>query len=102
MEWVNREGNQRLETTRHVNTASSEAVPHFRSQAPGGSTLTAAEQTGRKAFLMEFDPAYCDVIVRRWEEFTGRRATRRTLAACVEHGTHARRTRQGQSLGSRK
>ncbi len=41
-----------------------------------GSTLIAAEQTGRKAFLMEIDPAYCDVIVQRWEQFTGRKATR--------------------------
>jgi DNA modification methylase len=39
-----------------------------------GSTLMAAEQTGRKAFLMEIDPAYCDVIVQRWETFTGRKA----------------------------
>ena len=36
-----------------------------------GSTLIAAEQTDRKAFLMEIDPLYCDVIVKRWEEFTG-------------------------------
>ncbi len=36
-----------------------------------GSTLIAAEQTGRHAYLMELDPLYCDVIVRRWEEFTG-------------------------------
>ena len=43
-----------------------------------GSTLIAAEQTGRKAFLMEIDPPYCDVIVKRWEEFTGREATRQT------------------------
>ncbi|MCL4743580.1 MAG: ParB N-terminal domain-containing protein [Phycisphaerales bacterium] len=41
-----------------------------------GSTLIAAEQTGRKAFLMEIDPAYCDVIVQRWEQFTGRKAER--------------------------
>jgi len=40
-----------------------------------GSTLIAAEKTGRKAFLMELDELYCDVIVRRWEEFTGRKAT---------------------------
>lgn len=43
-----------------------------------GSTLIAAEQMGRRACLMELDPPYCDVIVRRWEEFTGRKARRRT------------------------
>jgi len=36
-----------------------------------GSTLIACQQTGRKARLMELDPLYCDVIVKRWEEFTG-------------------------------
>jgi DNA modification methylase len=41
-----------------------------------GSTLIGAEQTGRKAFLMELDPLYCDVIVQRWEKFTGRKAER--------------------------
>jgi len=41
-----------------------------------GSTLIAAEQTGRRAFLMELDPLYCDVIVQRWEKFTGRKAER--------------------------
>jgi len=39
-----------------------------------GSTLIGAEQTGRKSFLMELDPPYCDVIVERWETLTGRRA----------------------------
>jgi len=43
-----------------------------------GSTLIAAEQTGRCAFLMELDPLYCDVIVQRWEKFTGRNAKRMT------------------------
>ncbi|GIK15666.1 MAG: hypothetical protein BroJett003_06300 [Planctomycetota bacterium] len=41
-----------------------------------GSTLIGAEQTGRRAFLMELDPLYCDVIVQRWEKFTGRKAER--------------------------
>lgn len=41
-----------------------------------GSTLIAAEQAGRRAFLMEIDPLYCDVIVQRWEQFTGRHAER--------------------------
>jgi DNA modification methylase len=41
-----------------------------------GSTLIAAEQAGRNAFLMELDPLYCDVIVERYEKFTGTKATR--------------------------
>lgn len=41
-----------------------------------GSTLMAAEQTGRHAFLMELDPPSCDVIVERCEKFTGRKAER--------------------------
>lgn len=39
-----------------------------------GSTLIACEKTGRKGFLMELDPKYCDVIVKRWENFTGKKA----------------------------
>jgi site-specific DNA-methyltransferase (adenine-specific) len=39
-----------------------------------GSTLMACEKIGRKARLMELDPKYCDVIVKRWEDFTGRKA----------------------------
>jgi DNA modification methylase len=41
-----------------------------------GSTLIAAEQAGRRAFLLELDPLYCDVAVRRYEQFTGRKAER--------------------------
>jgi DNA modification methylase len=41
-----------------------------------GSTLIGCEQTGRNCFVMEIDPAYCDVIVKRWEEFTGKTAKR--------------------------
>jgi DNA modification methylase len=40
-----------------------------------GSTLIAAEQADRRAFLMELDTLYCDVIVERWEKFTGGKAT---------------------------
>jgi site-specific DNA-methyltransferase (adenine-specific) len=39
-----------------------------------GSTLIAAEQTGRKARLIELDPKYCDVIVTRWQNLTGQTA----------------------------
>jgi DNA modification methylase len=41
-----------------------------------GSTLIAAEQAGRRAFLMELDPLYADVIVQRYERFTGQKAER--------------------------
>jgi len=39
-----------------------------------GSTLIAAEKTNRKCYGMELDPKYCDVIIQRWEEFTGNKA----------------------------
>ncbi len=52
-----------------------------------GSTLIAAEQTGRRAFLMELDPPYCDVIVERWEKFTGRKAERVSATVVVEAAT---------------
>jgi site-specific DNA-methyltransferase (adenine-specific) len=39
-----------------------------------GSTMIACEKVGRQSRLMELDPKYCDVIVKRWEDFTGRKA----------------------------
>lgn len=39
-----------------------------------GSTLIACEQLNRKCYCMELDPKYCDVIVKRWENFTGKKA----------------------------
>jgi DNA modification methylase len=39
-----------------------------------GSTLIACEKTGRQARLIEMEPKYVDVIVRRWQEFTGKTA----------------------------
>ena len=39
-----------------------------------GSTMIAAEKTGRHSRLMELDPKYCDVIIKRWEDFTGKKA----------------------------
>lgn len=41
-----------------------------------GSTMMACEQLGRRCLMMELDPVYCDVIVKRWEEFTGKKAER--------------------------
>jgi DNA modification methylase len=40
-----------------------------------GTTIIAAEQLHRRCFGLEISPAYCDVIVARWEKFTGRKAT---------------------------
>lgn len=39
-----------------------------------GSTLIAAEKHGIDAYIMEFDPKFCDVIIKRWQEFTGKTA----------------------------
>jgi DNA modification methylase len=39
-----------------------------------GTTMIACEQSGRKSRLMELDPHYCDVIIRRWQNFTGKKA----------------------------
>ncbi len=41
-----------------------------------GSTMITCEQLGRKALLVEQDPVFCDVIVKRWESFTGKKATK--------------------------
>ena len=45
--------------------------------AGGGSTLIAAEQSGRRCFSMESDPASCELIVMRWEQFTGKKAVKK-------------------------
>lgn len=45
--------------------------------AGSGTTIMACEQDGRRAFCMELDPKYWDVIIRRWEDFTGEKATLR-------------------------
>ena len=39
-----------------------------------GTTLVVAEQLGRKCYMMELDPHYCDVIIKRWEDLTGKEA----------------------------
>ena len=44
-----------------------------------GSTLIACEQTGRAAMLSELDPGYVDVIVKRWEDYTGKKAERAVI-----------------------
>ena len=60
--------------------------------AGSGTTVIAAEQAGRRAFLMELDPRYAEVIVKRWRDFTGGKAERipgpeAETAAPAEAGT---------------
>jgi site-specific DNA-methyltransferase (adenine-specific) len=55
------------------NTKGSDLV--LDSFGGSGTTLIAAEKNGRVARLMELDPKYCDVIVKRWQDFTGKKAT---------------------------
>jgi len=60
--------------------------------AGSGTTLIAAETCGRAARLIEYDPAYCDTIVRRWEAYPGKSATRdATPTAAGDDGTVRRR-----------
>ena len=49
-----------------------------------GSTLIAADRTGRRCFGMELDALYVDLIVRRWEAFTGKTAIHRSGRTFVE------------------
>lgn len=44
--------------------------------AGSGTTIIACEQNGRKAYSMEYDPHYVDVIIKRWENFTGKKAVK--------------------------
>lgn len=55
-----------------------------------GSTLIAAERTGRRARLLEIDPHYCDTIIRRWEALTGRAAALETTGSSFEKVSAAR------------
>ena len=59
--------------------------------AGSGTTLVAAEKTGRRARVVEFDPAYCDQIVRRFEQVTGKQAklaaTGQSFEAVMEERT---------------
>nr|WP_295636182.1 DNA methyltransferase [Novosphingobium sp.] len=61
-----------------------------------GSTMIAAEKTGRAARLIEYDPIYCDTIIRRWEQFTGKSAT---LDGCKRSFEQVTEERLGFDLG---
>ncbi|MCY1457079.1 DNA methylase [compost metagenome] len=52
-----------------------------------GTTLIAAEKSGRMARLIELDPKYVDVIVRRWQDWTGKQATRESDGVLFDQAT---------------
>lgn len=58
--------------------------------AGAGSTVIACEKTRRKARLIEIEPRYCDVIVRRWQEFTGKEATLESTGGTLAVTSEAR------------
>ena len=55
-----------------------------------GTSIIAAQITGRICYGIEINPAYCDVIVMRWEEFTGMKATLDGLGATFQHTAEGR------------
>lgn len=63
-----------------------------------GSTLVAAELTGRACYGLEIDPGYCDVVIERWEKLTGKRATLSPLGATFEHVKEGRRLEAEDSI----
>ena len=69
-----------------------------------GTTLIAAEMTGRACYGLELDPKYCDVIIQRWQQFTGKEAildgTKRSFGVpgfsdCLKKGPKPLRLRSG-------
>ena len=56
-----------------------------------GSTLIAADKTGRSARLIEYDPVYCDTIIQRWEKYTGKRAKLEATGAMFDDIADERR-----------
>lgn len=85
---LSREGNRKDELKKRVHPTQKpvglfqmifERFDGFKSIFDGfggsGSTLIACEKTNRDCFMMELDPKYCDVIVKRWQDYTGKEAT---------------------------
>jgi DNA modification methylase len=70
--------------------------------AGSGTTLMAAEAKGRTAALVELDPAYCDVIVQRWQDGTGGTAVRQDGAVFDALRREQGRDADGQADGNER
>lgn len=70
-----------------INNSSNGGNVVLDSFGGSGTTLIACEKTGRIARLMELDPRYVDVIVKRWQEFTGKKATREADGVAFDEAT---------------
>ena len=55
-----------------------------------GTTMIACEKTGRDCYMMELDPKYCDVIIKRWQDYTGKTATLEATGETFEDVSHGR------------
>lgn len=81
---------------------STRAAEHVLDPFGGsGSTLIAAERAGRRCFMMELDQLYCDVIVQRWEAFTGRKAERQAGAVKPPPAPKRQTRRASRQTGGR-
>jgi DNA modification methylase len=62
-----------------------------------GSTILACDKAGRRGYLMEVEPRYCDVIIRRWEKFTGKHAKLTSTGTTFQEALEARVAEQQQA-----
>jgi DNA modification methylase len=70
--------------------------------AGSGTVVIAAERTGRKARAIEIDPAYCDLIVKRWQDYTGKRATHGRTGVEFDDLNQLRAQRDDQDAKSKR
>jgi len=77
---INKDGKNKLHPTQKPVELAFKAIKNHNAKTVldlfggSGSTLIAAEQLNRTAYVMELDPKYCDVIIKRWETLTGKKA----------------------------
>jgi site-specific DNA-methyltransferase (adenine-specific) len=77
---IDKDGKNKLHPTQKPISLAAKAISNHKCQTVldlfggSGSTLIASEEMNKKAFVMELDPKYCDVIIERWERLTGQKA----------------------------